>query len=589
MTVPDFSLLENHLWQSTLCVLAVWLLTFAFQRSRAAVRYWLWFAASAKFLVPFSLLVGIGSWLGWRTVPAAMQPEWSAVIVDIGHPFAPAAPAAAALRASPPHSILAIPIALFGIWLCGFTVTMTLWIRSWRNLRLLKRGATPLGLDLPIPAMTTPSLVEPGVFGIWRPVLLLPEGIADRLTGAQLGAIAAHEMCHVRRRDNLSAAIHMAAEAIFWFHPLLWWIQTRLVDERERACDEEVLRMGGEREAYAEGILNVCKFYVEGPLCCASGIGASDLKKRIVRILTEHLGDALSFRRKLLLVAVAIVAALGPVAFGLLNTPRAGAQSQQLSTAMLPSFEVASIKPDRSESGSRYIRLNDPSRFSATNIPAKNLIQFAYHVHPFQISGGPGWIESQGYDIEAKVDDTVAKDLQKLPPEQRMDQFRLMLRSLLADRFNLKLSPDTKEMPVFALVVAKDGTKLTATADTPSNEQRFPGMLISPGKLTAREAPINFLAEALGEMPELGGRLVLDETGLKGRYDFTLEWAAERPASPAGAPAGDQLSGNAPPPPDPSAPSIFTGIQEQLGLKLEPTKGPVEILAIDRIEKPSEN
>ena len=107
--------------------------------------------------------------------------------------------------------------------------------------------------------MSAPGLVEPGVFGIFRPVLLLPEGIAERLDQAQLEAILAHELCHIRRRDNLTAAIHMAVQATFWFHPLVWWLGARLVDERERACDEEVLRLGNKPQVYAEGILNVCK------------------------------------------------------------------------------------------------------------------------------------------------------------------------------------------------------------------------------------------------------------------------------------------------------------------------------------------
>jgi bla regulator protein blaR1 len=588
MTVPDLSLLENHLWQSTLCVLAVWLLTLAFRRSRAAVRYWLWFAASVKFLFPFSLLVGIGSRLGLGTVPAAIEPEWSAVIIEVGHPFAPAVPVAAALRASACHSSLAIPIVLLGVWLCGFTLTVTLWIRSWRNLRLLKRGATPLGLDLPIPAMTTPSLVEPGVFGIWQPVLLLPEGIADRLTGAQLRAIAAHEMCHVRRRDNLTAAIHMAAEGLFWFHPFLRWIRTRLVEERERACDEEVLRAGGEPLAYAEGILNVCKFYVEGPSFCACGITGADLKKRIARIMTGDFAGNLSLTRKLLLGAVGTAALAGPLAFGVFSAPRIRAPSQTAAAAF-PSFEVSSIKPDRSGKGGRYLRFDDPSRFRATNMTARDLITFAYHVHDFQVSGGPSWINSQGYDIEAEADDSVARELEKLPPIERMDQFGLMVRSLLANRFKLSLGRETKELPVYALVIAKGGAKLTPTTDVPFNRSGLPGVMMSPGRMTAKGMPMDFFAQVLGDLPELGGRVVLNQTGMKEKYDFTLECAAERSAPLPGATAGDQMSGNVLRPPDPSAPSIFTEIQEQLGLKLEPTKGPVEILVIDRIEKPSEN
>jgi uncharacterized protein (TIGR03435 family) len=224
------------------------------------------------------------------------------------------------------------------------------------------------------------------------------------------------------------------------------------------------------------------------------------------------------------------------------------------------------------------------------------MIGFAYHVQPFQISGGPGWIESEGYDIEAKVDDSVAAALEKLPPEQRMDQLRLMLRSLLADRFKLKMSHETKELPIFALVVAKGGPKLTPSAATPEQHagangpggERGPGIMMSLGELRGRGMPIHTLAEVLARQPEVGGRLVLDETGIKGNYDFTLHWAAQGPRA-LEANAGDNQAGGNGAPADSSGPSIFTAIQEQLGLKLEPTKGPVEMLVIDNIEKPSEN
>src|SRR5580704_13847301 len=143
----------------------------------------------------------------------------------------------------------------------------------------------PLRLDA---TMSSPARFEPGIFGVFRPILLVPEGITDRLPPEQWRAIVAHELCHVRRRDNLTAAIHMAVEAIFWFHPLVWWIGKRLVDERERACDEAVLLASGDPESYAEGILNVCKFYLESPLLCVSGVTGSNLKNRIRAIMTQR-------------------------------------------------------------------------------------------------------------------------------------------------------------------------------------------------------------------------------------------------------------------------------------------------------------
>jgi bla regulator protein blaR1 len=165
---------------------------------------------------------------------------------------------------------------------CDFLVVAAM--AAYRRRRA--RSGSPLDLNANVPVLSSPAMLEPGVFGIFRPVLLLPEGITDRLAPAHLDAILAHELCHVRRRDNLAAALHMAVEAIFWFHPLVWWVGARLVEERERACDEEVLRLGSQPEVYAESILKTCQFYLESPLVCMSGIAGSDLKKRITRIMT---------------------------------------------------------------------------------------------------------------------------------------------------------------------------------------------------------------------------------------------------------------------------------------------------------------
>ncbi len=256
--------LLNHLWQSTLFAAIAGLLTLVLRKNRAGVRYWLWFTASRKFLIPCSLLVTIGSHFEWRTAPAG--PPIPFVMEQLSEPFSPATTVPPVMKkASEP---IDGSMVLLGAWLWGLTVVAFAWTRQWRRVRAALKAASPLPLDLPIRAMSSPVHLEPGVFGIFRQVLLLPEGITDRLTPAQWNAILAHELCHVRRRDNLTAAIHMAVEAIFWFHPLVWWIGTRLVDERERACDEEVLLGAGNPEAYAEGILNVCKLYLESPLRC---------------------------------------------------------------------------------------------------------------------------------------------------------------------------------------------------------------------------------------------------------------------------------------------------------------------------------
>ena len=173
--------------------------------------------------------------------------------------------------------------------------------------------------------MSSAVRLEPGIFGIRKPVLLLPEGITRHLTPAQLDAVLKHELCHVRRRDNLTAAIHMAVETIFWFHPLLWWIRARLVAERERACDEAVLLQGAAAGVYAESILQVCRYYLASPALCVAGVTGADLKRRVAAIMTEVTGRNLTVARKALLAGIALAAITAPLATGMLERTRRGA------------------------------------------------------------------------------------------------------------------------------------------------------------------------------------------------------------------------------------------------------------------------
>jgi beta-lactamase regulating signal transducer with metallopeptidase domain len=186
-------------------------------------------------------------------------------------------------------------------------------------LYAVRRRAESVSLDFPVPAVEADSLIEPGVFGIARPVLLLPRGLRDHLADEQFAALMAHEFCHVRYRDNLTAAMHMAVESVFWFYPLIWWIGAKLVAERERACDQSVLAQGGSAEVYATSILNVCRRYLESPLPCAPGITGSELKTRIHEIMAGRAGRPLSGVRKAALAVAALVAVSIPVAIGVLR------------------------------------------------------------------------------------------------------------------------------------------------------------------------------------------------------------------------------------------------------------------------------
>jgi beta-lactamase regulating signal transducer with metallopeptidase domain len=281
--------------------------------------------ASIKFFVPFAILVAAGSHLNRRpaSVPAIAQPGVAAAIEAAAQPFAiPKAPAPAAKRAA----VGLIPI-LGMVWACGIIAVLGHWLYRWSWMRSILRCSAPLELPFPVPVRTSTSLIEPGVWGILRPVLLMPEGMMDCLTPEQLQAILAHERSHVRRRDNLTGVIHMLVQATFWFHPLVWWIGARLVEERELACDEEVLR-SNEPEVYAEGILKICKLYVESPLPCVSGVMGSNLKKRIESIMSNRRGQRLNWARRVALGTAAMAAIVMPVLVGMVRPPVIRAQAQ---------------------------------------------------------------------------------------------------------------------------------------------------------------------------------------------------------------------------------------------------------------------
>lgn len=322
--------LVNHLWQSTAFAAGCWLLTVALRRNQARTRHHLWVLASAKFLVPFSLLIGAGGWMQSHLVAHAAQPAaFSVVVENLTEPFVANAQAArlagsgeaaaddvaADATPTPPHALLAL--SLVSIWACGSLLLLAGWTRRWVKLRGVVRSAAPLTTIAGVSVLVTSAHMEPGVFGIVRPVIVLPEGICERLSAAQLDAILEHELCHVRRRDNLIGLLHMAVEAIFWFFPVVWWVREGLMEERERACDEAVLDSHREAMVYAEGILNVCKFYVEAPIGCVSGVTGSNLKKRIVRIMEEQVRFKLDVWRKLLLGAAAMCVVMLPVGVGL--------------------------------------------------------------------------------------------------------------------------------------------------------------------------------------------------------------------------------------------------------------------------------
>jgi len=318
--------------------------------------------------------------------------------------------------------------------------------------------------------------------------------------------------------------------------------------------------------------------------------------------MTQRLANKFGFRSKLLLASISVATAVAPVVFALQHTPQLQAGPQAPNTvAAAPAFEVATIKRSNSSGsfgmgdGRTMFRIGwGPDRFTATGVSLVMIIQMAYDVQPDQISGGPYWLRSEIYAIEAKMDESEANELRKLSPDQRQIEQQRMLQRLLVDRCKLSVQRETKDLPEYVLTVAKKGSRLREAKPNEtygSNGIKGPDgrtagagvMVVVPGQLTAQGVPIAKLVWFLKGRRELGHRLVLDQTGLTGNYDFTLQWTAENPTS-------NGISGpDSATTPDSSGPPIFTAIREQLGLKLDATKGQVETIVIDNIERPSEN
>jgi uncharacterized protein (TIGR03435 family) len=255
-----------------------------------------------------------------------------------------------------------------------------------------------------------------------------------------------------------------------------------------------------------------------------------------------------------------------------------------------PTFDVASIKPTAPETRGTFLNFQPPNGLKVSNAPLLMLITFAYDVREFQVTGGPGWVQSDRYDLLAKAEGTGGKDdgpsdFRKMSDPQRetkVKEMRERVRALLADRFQLTVHRETKEGSVYALVVAKNGSKLEEGKEGADGSQGLRG---GRGELTGMLAPmqmvVNFLSGQLG-------RPIVDKTELKGKYNFKLKWAPDMGMG------GNEMErknpgGEGPTASTPDGPTLFTALQEQLGLKLESQKGPIEMIVIDRVEKPSEN
>jgi bla regulator protein blaR1 len=319
-----------HLMESTVFALLVSILVFGLQKRGPSARYAVWFAAAAKFAVPAALF----SWLGIRlesVLPAHDPGRFSGAVFNAL--VAPQRPVGA-YHHSP---ILAV---ITTVWVSGAILMLIVWIR--RSLALggefdcpadqehevLERLRQHLHISRTVGLRaSTRGGSELGLWGIWRPTIQIPRGLSSQLTSSELEAVLLHELAHVRRWDNLTATFVHTLVSLFWFHPLLWWIEKRLIVERERACDEMVIHGGVAHQTYVAGILKVCRFQLVEAVAGTSGIAGPDLKNRLELIMSCRISNSPTNAPRTLLCLLVAAMTMVPLLGGFLQQSVVHAQN----------------------------------------------------------------------------------------------------------------------------------------------------------------------------------------------------------------------------------------------------------------------
>jgi uncharacterized protein (TIGR03435 family) len=480
-------------------------------------------------------------------------------------------------------------------WLAGVIGCLVpLAVGLWQIRRVRRQGlpwpeaqitATDLachaGFGRPIEVMVHEAVAGPMTCGVARPAIVFPPDARTWSEDDVLRALT-HELEHVRRRDWMMLCLARAICAVYWFHPLVWIANRQLCVNAERACDDAVLR-DGQAFAYADQLVTLAERSLAQTRPLLAMASRGDLSTRVRAVLNIHQ------RRGPAGVRVRIAAAGAAITLVVLLAPLrtvATARGQATAATARSQFDVASIKPSFSDGIMNLRPL--PGRLVA-DATLQILMQHAYGVQTFQVVGGPGWLSTDRYEIDARADAAV-----------RRNQLSLMLQSLLEDRFRLRTHREIKELPVFALVSDRGGFRLPppredACVDSADAALEWAGgRMAVPGELPPAKGRCGSVVATLGQlrggkvaMSELVrmlslvlGRSVVDRTGSTALFDVQLDFVADEttPAMPP-PPPGSGISG----------PSIAQALRDQLGLRLEPAKGPVEQIVVDHAERPSAN
>ena len=594
--------LVHFLWQGA--VIAAIYAT-AHRAARAAsphVRYVL--ACTALLVMVAAPAV---TWLAVRPVPLplaetadpAASPVSNAVEAPVPGgikvPVSHAAPADAWRNRFLPYVVaawlagaLAFWVRLMGGWVVAARMRSMLvrpapaaWQLSARQL------AARIGVSRSVRVLVSALVPVPAVVGWLRPVVLLPVGALAGLPAEHVEALLAHELAHIRRHDYLVNMLQGVAEALLFYHPAVWWVSGHIRAEREHCCDDIAVAIGGDVRTYANALIEMesCR-----PPHAAALVAANhgSLANRVRRLLGESQPSGRTFSGPAIVVTGMLLLA---AAWGIF------AQSTDA-----PRFEVASIKPNNDPNPRFWnMRPLPGGRLSAVHAPVRMLIQNAYGVQAYQLIGGPHWMTTDGFDIEAKGN-----------PGATREQVLLMLRSLLEDRFQFRFHRETRDLPVYALTIATSGSKLQPPKEGGCFERNLNSVLPSepgPGQprvvcgspmigmcpngsttMSGGKVPMK---EFLHALQSVLGQPVIDRTGITDPFDVDLKFT--RDDITGGLPTRSGFGGPGPSAPNAATdpltgpPSILSALEEQLGLKLEKSKGPVEVLVIDHLERPSAN
>ena len=579
--------LVHFIWQGAVLAVAAAVVLRLCRRQSASVRYAIACGAMAAMIVSAgitaTLIEAPATAVEATSVSARTTPnDRGGVLLPIRVNDAPSAAAV-----SNAQRVEALLPWIVSAWLFGVAVLLARAGAGWWRVRRLhqlalrticsswqsagNRIASRLGIASVIRIVELPHIDVPLVVGCLRPIVVLPIAAISQLTAAQVEAILAHELAHVRRHDYLVNLMQTIAETLLFYHPAVWWLSARIRDEREHCCDDVALAICGDPVGYAAALTEL-EAWRAGELSLAAAATGGSLLNRVRRILRVDVSE--DSRTSPLTIALVVAATVG-LAVNVIAQTMAPAEPK-------PKFEVASVRENTSGSNQVSISMQPGGRFTAVNMPLVILMRSAFRLQDSQLVGAPDWTETSRYDITAKAEGDLPPSSPIGPPSTGM----LMLQSLLEERFKLKVHREVREQPIYALVAAQSPGRLgpnlaqskvdCQAAAAAGRKSATPSALAKPGErpqcgthmgfgeIKGGARPMTLLASMLAQVVQ---RPVIDRTELVGGFDFDLRWTPDTlPARPPGTPADQPFRMNGVEI-DPNGPSIFTAVQEQLGLE----------------------